>query len=398
MVNSENKNSDNNLEPQNYQELTHHYILSFSTLLCEQGHYEFNELCDPLDKPLPQQTFQEELNRRCQRFDSLLKSETSEQIKKILLANLLEKQIKQLEEELFSFLSQCAKQHMNQVTLIPSVATLATISILKIRPFSLSSGPFKTDFYSLLSHLNAIFDRFIMNASEKTDFSKTKFFEPFSYIETQFIQQIFRYFFVSIEQTTFIFNTFIEKIFSNVDVSKTLNPLESEEIIQKINTCMNEIKQHPHFINRINQYLISEEIENCALGILKMFDNTKLAIENARKILQHSLVSQDRQNTLYENMIFIKRLAFYLEKMNENSNEIQALTDKLFIYVRKNAILCHELLDEEIHGLHPLISRENITKAKLEIRLNDIDYPLSVAHRNWTLQTLQDPQCQRTSQ
>ena len=55
----------------------------------------------------------------------------------------------------------------------------------------------------------------------------------------------------------------------------------------------------------------------------------------------------------------------------------------------ENNICLNELIDEEIHNINNSISKDNITRARLEIRLNDTEYPLSVAFREYIKSALQ---------
>jgi hypothetical protein len=94
------------------------------------------------------------------------------------------------------------------------------------------------------------------------------------------------------------------------------------------------------------------------------------------------------ENKYYENILFIERLSYQLSRKNESIENIKYLKEKLQNHMENNICL-NELIDEEIHNINNSISKDNITRARLEIRLNDTEYPLSVAYREYIKSALQ---------
>jgi hypothetical protein len=90
----------------------------------------------------------------------------------------------------------------------------------------------------------------------------------------------------------------------------------------------------------------------------------------------------------YENQLFIERLGFHLSRKNEEIMNIKNL-QKRMLEQNSNIISFSDLIDEEIHNLNHSINKESITRARLEMRLNDTEYPLSVAYREYIRSALQ---------
>ncbi|WGL58758.1 hypothetical protein QEJ31_09495 [Pigmentibacter sp. JX0631] len=107
-------------------------------------------------------------------------------------------------------------------------------------------------------------------------------------------------------------------------------------------------------------------------------------------VLNHEKAKQEIQvnEKFYENQVFIERLGHQLSRKNEDSLNIKSLQKKM-TEQNSNKISFNDLIDEEIHNLNQAISKENITRARLEMRLNDTEYPLSVAYREYVKSTLQ---------
>lgn len=107
-------------------------------------------------------------------------------------------------------------------------------------------------------------------------------------------------------------------------------------------------------------------------------------------IINHEKIKQEIQvnEKFFENQVFIDRLGHQLSRKNEDSLNIKTLQKKMFEQ-NSNKVSFNDLIDEEIHNLNQSISKENITRARLEMRLNDTEYPLSVAYREYVKSTLQ---------
>ncbi len=113
------------------------------------------------------------------------------------------------------------------------------------------------------------------------------------------------------------------------------------------------------------------------------------------KLLKIIIINQEKTKSeinfndkFYENQLFIERLGFHLSRKNEEIMNIKNL-QKRMLEQNSNIISFSDLIDEEIHNLNHSINKESITRARLEMRLNDTEYPLSVAYREYIRSALQ---------
>jgi hypothetical protein len=87
-----------------------------------------------------------------------------------------------------------------------------------------------------------------------------------------------------------------------------------------------------------------------------------------------------------ENYAYVQCLARHLLIAGESPRNVEKLVEALFEYASANNATVSELIDEEILKLNPNIKRESLAKSKLEVRLNDRNFPLSVNHKEWIVQ------------
>lgn len=117
---------------------------------------------------------------------------------------------------------------------------------------------------------------------------------------------------------------------------------------------------------------------------IELMDTTLNAVEALNRCLT---VGAQRNRALeFENYLYIDRLGLQLRALGENADEVAKLAEGLFQYVIQNTVPCSEVLEDEIIPLNPCINRETLVRARLELRLNDRHFPLSVAHKEWITQ------------
>lgn len=124
--------------------------------------------------------------------------------------------------------------------------------------------------------------------------------------------------------------------------------------------------------------------------LIKMFDETKTL---QRALIELSEIdapfAPPKDRSLYlENYVYTERLRAQLVALGEKFEEAQKLTASLFSYATRNQVACTEIIDNEAANFNPSISRDIVVRARMEVRLNDINFPLSVAHREWIFKTI----------
>ncbi|WP_130606077.1 hypothetical protein [Fluviispira sanaruensis] len=143
--------------------------------------------------------------------------------------------------------------------------------------------------------------------------------------------------------------------------------------------------------NKIISSLISIKEDIFASSIREIYNKTHFILRLIKLILKNNKnieKSEENLNKEQENSSYTNRLSIQLSKLNENISEIKKLEQKM-IELNTSHIKFREMIDEEIHSLNISISKENIVKARLEMRLNDDEYPLSVAFRTHITKLLQ---------
>lgn len=119
-------------------------------------------------------------------------------------------------------------------------------------------------------------------------------------------------------------------------------------------------------------------------------------IQECRKMLKQfleldakALVVPLKENTLTtEALLYVQHLSEHLKALGESHESVDKLKEQLFKYALKCKVPCADILDEEMLQLVPTLRKESVTRAKLEVRLNETSYPLSVAHKEWVLRTI----------
>lgn len=163
-----------------------------------------------------------------------------------------------------------------------------------------------------------------------------------------------------------------------------------------INNFESAMLSYSYFID-INENKIIKAIQSVKEDILeKKLSDIYNKIYNSLKI-SHLLLINNKKSTYpnskeTENQYFTERLCFQLSKLNQNPNCIENLRTKLLENNNpKNNF--QEMIDEEIHSLNLAINKDTISKARLEMRLNDSEYPLSVVYRQFVMEMLQQLEC-----
>ncbi|WP_186645421.1 hypothetical protein [Fluviispira vulneris] len=143
--------------------------------------------------------------------------------------------------------------------------------------------------------------------------------------------------------------------------------------------------------NKIISSLISLKEDIFTMTIGDVYNKTHFILRLIKLILKNNKnieKSEEHLNKEQENSSYTNRLSIQLSKLNENISEIKKLEQKMS-EMNTGQIKFREMIDEEIHSLNTSISKENIVKARLEMRLNDNEYPLSVAFRTHITKLLQ---------
>ncbi|APJ02824.1 hypothetical protein AXG55_02365 [Silvanigrella aquatica] len=273
-------------------------------------------------------------------FDFYLGSPTARQLLSYFMLKDFNQNCIYLTQEVKRILILNAKRCLNIINEVPSSTTKATRALMLIERMEKDTDNFK--------HLDNLFLSLTNKVRHKIPLKKEDLSARLSFWEEDSLKN---YFYILINKLETIANGFF---------------YETNLKDEKIKTNILSIKED--FLK-----CHCQEIYNKVIFISKLIN---LIIKNHEKFPKVTEIHSKK----HENTIFIERLACQLSKRYEGIEEIKKMQVKMHELLDKD-IHFSEMMDDEIHNIHNAISKENITHARLEIRLNDTEYPLSVAYR-----------------
>ncbi len=348
MVNSENliKSLNQTVKPSPYLDCLK-FIAQASFCLIESGESRFIDFIHA--ENITQETFKE--NRSLEIiswFDFSLGSPIARQLLIYLMLKDFHHFSNHLLKEMKCILILNAKRGINTINQIPSSTVKASRSLMLI-----SRMEKEFDNYD---HIDSLFEEITKKVLIKKPLKKEELYAPLTFWEEDSIKNNFYTLLNSLEGATNAYFYYL----SLKDEKIKLNILSIKETL--LEKPIQEIYNQSIFISKLIHLIIKNQ-------------------ENHKKIIIH-------ESKKFENKIFIERLGFQLSKRNEGIEEIKNLQLKMNNLIDSD-IHFNELIDEEIHTIHNAISKDNITRARLEMRLNDTEYPLSVAYREHITVVLQ---------
>lgn len=122
----------------------------------------------------------------------------------------------------------------------------------------------------------------------------------------------------------------------------------------------------------------------------QVIEQTELLVKRLFDLESKGMTQISRADTIeLECYVYVERIGVQLLALGEDTDSIVRLKNALYDYALKSRVPCLEMLDEEVQRLSTQIRKESLTRARLEVRLNDFDFPLSVAHKDWVLGLVQ---------
>jgi hypothetical protein len=327
------------------------FIAKASFCLIEEGESQFIDFIHA--ESITQETIKE--NKALElisQFDFCIGSPVARQLLTYLMLKDFHHFSNYLLKEMKGILILNAKRGINSINQIPSSTVKASRSLILIDRMEK-----ELDNYN---HIDTLFTEISKKVSIQKPLKKEDLYAPLKFWEEDSIKNNFYTLLNRLEGATNAYFYFLslkdEKIKLNIlSIKETLLESTSQEIYNK-----------SIFISKLIHLIIKNQ-------------------ENHKKVLTS-------ETKMFENKVFIERLGIQLSKRNEGIEEIKNLQLKMNNLINSD-IHFNELIDEEIHTIHSAISKENITRARLEMRLNDTEYPLSVAYREYitiVLQHLED--------
>lgn len=258
-----------------------------------------------------------------------------------------------LTKKIKNILNLSAKRGINIINQIPSSTVRAIRSLMLIKSMERNVDDYV--------NIDDVFSEISKKIFLRKPLKKEYFIAPLKFWEEDYIKNIF---YIMINQLESVINSFFYYL-----------SIKDDKIRLNINSIKDMLLQDS--VHEI--YIKSVFVAKLINLIIKNYENKNKNITN--------------ENKEFENKIFLERLGFQLSRRNEKIEEIKILQLKMR-NIMNNDICFNELIDEEIHTIHCKIAKESITLARLEMRLNDTEYPLSVAYRDYITNALQDHEMQ----
>ncbi len=318
-------------------------IANISLALAKSGETQFVSFVD-LHEILATQFDKEVFLRGMTEFDFILGSPTGRQILSILILNKLYLEVKNIFLLTKQDLQRKLRLLINTVDADPP-SSKKLIRLLSLADFDITPAN-KVLFLGLNQKLKNLEEALQV----KEGSSKALFYAPLKYLEENYIRKIMYDLCFNFDSVLLFIN---QKFFS---------------------------KEYLHILDELfflKENIISEKIDLTYDNFLRLIQEVFIFIEKNDQPTSFKL----GHNYDYENMIYGRRFVVQLAKLGEDVIEVKKLEEKLKVYCSEYKIRLSEIKNEEFQHLANNISAENIAKARLELRLNDEEYPLSVAYR-----------------
>ncbi|KAB8029043.1 hypothetical protein [Fluviispira multicolorata] len=290
-----------------------------------------------------------QIDKLINQFDFTQGTPVSRQVLSLFMLKYLFYESNDIIQKIKKSLVEKTKLNLNKISEQPSFALRAYRALLLLE----NTKNIKEEFFLYEEKLN----QFLTKLSGQKITKKEDFNAPLSFWEEESIR-ILMYKILSLVECAIHSYMYIENMKDN-----------------KVTISLISIKEE----------ILDSTIENLFNKIHLILKLTHLIIRNNKN--QHKIIDENKTREL-ENIFYLNRLGIQLSKLNENISEIQKLQQKMSELNTGN-IKFREMIDEEIQSLNMSISKDNITTARLEMRLNDEEYPLSVAFRNHITKMLQ---------
>lgn len=279
-------------------------------------------------------------------FDFTLGASTGKHVLSVFMLNKIYLELKNAADVVRKEIQRNLKFYINTVDRDPPVTQKLSRKLLMMKTDI--DPDCKSLFLSFNLQLKSFHDCLLAN----TNVSKSLFVAPLKYFEEYSVSKIFLELSYYLESIVLSLH-FEERSYDYRNLVSELLLLKEIIIDGNINII------YEKFFSLIEQsYLFIEELKNS-------FRLTQL----------HSIE--------IENKIYIKCFLNQLVKLGEQVTEVKNLEPKLHLFSSEHNVRISTILDEEIHKLTNSMSMQNIANARLELRLNDDAYPLSVNYREF---------------
>lgn len=148
--------------------------------------------------------------------------------------------------------------------------------------------------------------------------------------------------------------------------------------------CLNDYdcERGRHLLHKARSLVLARRFEDFAQVVTEQLAALQRLVSTLSELDSKAISVPVRENTLtYESLVYVEAFANKLKSLGEVSDDVDKLKESLFNYSMRCKVPCGDVLDEEVVKLAPLLRKESITRAKLELRLNDPQYPLSVVSK-----------------
>ena len=148
--------------------------------------------------------------------------------------------------------------------------------------------------------------------------------------------------------------------------------------------CPSHIESQQLALANAQAFLFERNYPEFCYAMSSIFYGLEKLLASIRNLDQSFPLSIRHEHALaIENTFYIEGLKKQLIRTGEVPYEVDKLAEALFRYTTQHLVAGSDVIDDEMLKCNPSINRESITRARLDLRLKDTEYPLSVAHKDW---------------
>lgn len=307
--------------------------------------------------------------------------------------SMLHDLIVSFERQLLTVFSYQARREINTVAVFPPASTHAAKSSEALLSTSVASGPVAPLYESLWNRISAASAETLAQILKKKSVSRAEV-RSFKTAECEISLLSMCYFLLSSAECLAIS---LRNLSENV-TTFSLFPLRNtgEGLYQKYGDYLKHREQildlqlassREWSLDKARQLTFDRKYIQFCLELESKIEQWTHLLDNLNRMSQSlgQTMIRDRATEI-ENYLYVDRLSVHLRGYGETTEEVNRLSELLFKYSIEKNVSCSEIMDEEILRMNPRINKENICRSRLELRMNDRHFPLSVAHKEWVTQ------------
>lgn len=336
------------------------------------------------------------LRRTLRAVENTLASTLVTDAARVFGATAVASELSQARDQLGLFLKGRARRHINAVAGYPSVATRSTEILRHLEATSVQTSPFSSVFSEPLASLEDLARATVAGLLERRSIKSLA--ELASFLGDDLEMQLMRIEHLLVGEARTVHGAATSAVEATLELLRinagTMNrPVSRRDLLKRLEladaaTWNDLLLRSEREIEQAQTSLQQGESIETILSLDTATNHLRSVLTRLESTDMHC--SCDTANNIdAENLLYIDALTRALIISGEIPCEAEKLADHLMDDCLRQNIKAIDLIDEEIIKLSPTIKRDSLAKIRLDLRLSETRFPLSVAHRDWILKTLQ---------